>query len=236
MGIQKQLHRMAIISTVVSIALVALVALSVLSITSSTYQEVYRDNIRDYLVEHDIDPLAVEDDVYGYLTGLGVDADTILYDLTHDPLKITNFVKDGRPGPLLPVLICGAVGIIVVTLSSAFFSRRISRKIVPPLKELRKAANRVADGDLVYELKYDSDNEFGMVRDAFTEMQTHLRASILANIEQEGKRKEMLAGFPTICEHHSQPSVDSYEPCRTVYSRIIQRKNCNICRPSTIAY
>lgn len=195
MGIQRQLHRMAIVSTLVSIALVALVALGVLSITSSTYQEVYRDNIKDYLVEHDIDPKAVEEDIYSYLTGLGVDADTILYDLTHDPLKITNFVKDGRPGPLLPVLICGAGGVIVVSLSSAFFSRRISRKIVPPLRELRKAANRVADGDLTYEVKYDSYNEFGMVRDAFTEMQTHLRASIQENVEQERKRKEMLAGI-----------------------------------------
>lgn len=112
-----------------------------------------------------------------------------------DSINDDNVIRSMSLRTILPSLAIVLVFPLVMGLTSWTVSKRMSRKIQVPLDELKTAAVHATQGDLDYKINYDGLNEFGMVCDAFTDMQVHLKAYIGRNIAQEQSRKELLAGI-----------------------------------------
>ncbi len=89
-----------------------------------------------------------------------------------------------------------AFGISTVVLVGGSFIAGvtyISRKILPPMKELSSAAKRISAGELDFEILGSNVSEIDEVCDAFDEMRLRLRQNIAAELELERQRNLMLA-------------------------------------------
>lgn len=87
-------------------------------------------------------------------------------------------------------LIIAGVFIIAIIVISFITSRTISK----PLKELSHGAEEIANGNLDYEIDYDSTNEIGVTVKSFNHMTDMLKKSIEQQHSIEESRKEMIAG------------------------------------------
>jgi len=66
---------------------------------------------------------------------------------------------------------------LLVVFAAIWFGLYISRGITVPLEELVLATQRVADGDLEFEMESDANDEMGMLVDSFNKMTQHLSSS-----------------------------------------------------------
>lgn len=66
---------------------------------------------------------------------------------------------------------------LLVIFAAIWFGLYISRGITEPLEKLVLATQRVADGDLEFEMERDSDDEMGLLVDSFNQMTVNLNTS-----------------------------------------------------------
>lgn len=88
-----------------------------------------------------------------------------------------------------------ALGISAFVLIVIFSLIYISKYILSPLKELNNAVNKISEGDLNFEVKYNRKDEFGTFCTAFEIMRRKLKDSLEKQNAYEISRKETLASI-----------------------------------------
>lgn len=83
-------------------------------------------------------------------------------------------------------------GLATLILFIVILSQTISRSVLVPLKELNKATESIAEGNLDFTIKYKKNDELGRLCRAFETMRDKLKKSIEQQIESERQRKEMI--------------------------------------------
>lgn len=83
----------------------------------------------------------------------------------------------------------------VIGLTSWFLSQFMIRRLLPPLSALRKGAEKIQQGDLDVEMRYENQDEFSPVFAAFRKMAKELAASLRQRTEEETRRKELIASI-----------------------------------------
>lgn len=85
--------------------------------------------------------------------------------------------------------------LIVVFLTSRFLTRFVFRKIEQPLDTLAHGVHQIRDGNLDYQIIYESKDEFAPVCEDFNDMAVRLKQLVSLIQKQEQSRKELLAGI-----------------------------------------
>lgn len=85
--------------------------------------------------------------------------------------------------------------VIFILGTSWFLSRFLIRRIVNPLKELKRGSEEIQEGNLDIHLHYDRFDEFTPVMVAFNLMSEKLKESLEEREKDEEKRKELIASI-----------------------------------------
>lgn len=91
------------------------------------------------------------------------------------------------------IIILCIIGLFVLTI--AIISILTTKGIIRPLAQLRICTNEITNGNLDYEMEYDSTNEFGLLIKDYDQMRMKLKDSMHQRDLLEQQRKEMIAGF-----------------------------------------
>ncbi|WP_019912073.1 sensor histidine kinase [Paenibacillus sp. HW567] len=105
---------------------------------------------------------------------------------TIDPL--VHFVRT-----FFPILFLSTV--VVLLLTHTLLTTYMSRKIIRPLLELRRAARRVSEGDLDFKVEVGGKDELGQLGMAFEEMRSRLQQSLVVQQQYETNRKELVTNI-----------------------------------------
>ena len=95
----------------------------------------------------------------------------------------------------LTEFVCALSLLAFILLSSWFLSRFVLHHIIPPLKELQHASERIQEGDLGVRIGHGRQDEFRPVVDAFNLMAVKLQDSLNERERQEENRKELIASI-----------------------------------------
>lgn len=109
-------------------------------------------------------------------------------DLT-TPVEDTLHFFAGRLG----ILVLSVVGVFALTIVCVTFLTATG--INRPITQLRICTNEITNGNLDYEMEYDSTNEFGMLIKDYDQMRLKLKDSLHNQKLLEQQRKEMIAGI-----------------------------------------
>lgn len=93
-------------------------------------------------------------------------------------------------GMLISLLTIGALLIL-----SVWFTNRMNQKIMEPLDELVKAAQRIQDGNLTEEIQYQGEEEFEKVCRIFNAMQKTILEDQEQRLQNEKARTDMVTGI-----------------------------------------
>ncbi|NET05534.1 MAG: HAMP domain-containing protein [Symploca sp. SIO2B6] len=80
----------------------------------------------------------------------------------------------------------GILVALVAAIVGALLALLLNRSITRPLKQMTKATQRFAQGDLTQKLKISSDDEFAVLANAFNRMTTQLQ-TLIDNLEQRAE-------------------------------------------------
>lgn len=108
---------------------------------------------------------------------------TRAWDETHDSLEKVNGINKRTAAEtrasMLETMDVFRLGMILVGLGSLmgaiFVGFSMSRSILSPLHQMKRAASSIARGDVRQEIPYQADDEFGSLANAFREMTTYLQ-------------------------------------------------------------
>jgi len=87
------------------------------------------------------------------------------------------------------------ISLIVVTVTNGILSTKIYKKLIVPLELLSYGAEQIKDGNLDFEMNYESDDEFARVCGDFDEMRLRLKNSVDMQIKYEENRKQLVVGI-----------------------------------------
>jgi len=87
------------------------------------------------------------------------------------------------------------ISLIVVTLTNGILSKKIYKKLIVPLELLSYGAEQIKDGNLDFEMNYESDDEFAQVCGDFDEMRLRLKNSVDMQLKYEENRKQLVVGI-----------------------------------------
>ncbi|WP_297422325.1 ATP-binding protein [Clostridium sp.] len=93
------------------------------------------------------------------------------------------------------IAIVFVISLIIVTITNAALSSRIYRKLIRPLELLSYGAEQIKNGNLDFEMNYDSDDEFKQVCSDFNEMRMRLKDSVEMQLKYEENRKQLVVGI-----------------------------------------
>ncbi|WP_240041205.1 sensor histidine kinase [Paenibacillus ginsengarvi] len=94
------------------------------------------------------------------------------------------------------VPVAAATLLLILVITNGVLTLIVSRSFIRPLYALKRAAERIKDGDLGQELRLASRNdEFGELGGAFEEMRVRLKHSIGLQLQYEENRKELLSSI-----------------------------------------
>lgn len=93
------------------------------------------------------------------------------------------------------VVILFILSLIIIALTNTIVSIKLSKKITEPLDLLNYGAEQIKNGNLDFEIHYDSKDELGRAIANFDEMRARLHQSIQSQLEYEEERKEIVAGI-----------------------------------------
>jgi signal transduction histidine kinase len=87
------------------------------------------------------------------------------------------------------------ISLIVVTLTNGILSTKIYKKLIVPLELLSYGAEQIKEGNLDFEMNYESDDEFAQVCGDFDEMRLRLKDSVDMQLKYEENRKQLVVGI-----------------------------------------
>lgn len=85
--------------------------------------------------------------------------------------------------------------IVIVCASTAVMAIKISKSIINPVENLKKATKKIQDGNLDFDLMPYSSDEMGELCKAFDEMRLKLKESIELQEQYESNRKELVSNI-----------------------------------------
>jgi signal transduction histidine kinase len=85
--------------------------------------------------------------------------------------------------------------LIILVLTQTLLTYLVSRSIIRPLNQLKKAAQQIKEGNLEFTLTNPSRDEIGQLSVAFEEMRYQLKESIEKQLKYEENRKELLSNI-----------------------------------------
>jgi len=88
-----------------------------------------------------------------------------------------------------------ALLLILPLLVNGLLNYYVSRSIVNPLKELKRATDQIREGDLAFEVRKGSRDEIGQLFHSFEEMRRRLEQSVELQLQYEENRKELLSNI-----------------------------------------
>ena len=139
---------------------------------------------------------------------------------------------------LFPILVISLLA--AVALTNGTLTYLVSRSIILPLGALKRAAERIKDGDLDQAVNLQRKDEIGKLGAAFEEMRVRLQDSIRVQLQYEDNRKELvssishdlktpIAGIKACLEGIRDGIADS-GPKRDKYMEMIARKTADMDR------
>jgi signal transduction histidine kinase len=87
------------------------------------------------------------------------------------------------------------ISLIVVTITNIILSSKIYKKLIGPLELLSYGAEQIKNGNLDFEMNYESDDEFKQVCGDFDEMRLRLKSSVDMQLKYEENRKQLVVGI-----------------------------------------
>lgn len=93
------------------------------------------------------------------------------------------------------ILIVIIISLIVVTLTNGILSTKLYKKLIVPLELLSYGAEQIKNGNLNFEMTYESDDEFKQVCGDFDDMRLRLKNSVDSQIKYEEDRKQLVVGI-----------------------------------------
>ncbi|MFC5700277.1 sensor histidine kinase [Cohnella faecalis] len=85
--------------------------------------------------------------------------------------------------------------LVILVLTHAVLTYFMSKNIIRPLGELRKAAGQIKEGNLDYRVQVQGKDEIGQLGIAFEEMRGRLQHSVELQQQYEENRKELVANI-----------------------------------------
>ncbi len=116
-----------------------------------------------------------------------------LYVMAHQPVERSDAAIEVAFRNSNRFIVISLVGFIL--LVSYMLSKFIIGRILKPLKELKRGAEAVQDGDLTVQLKHAGNDEFTPALDAFNLMTRKLQESLQARERDEERRKEFIVSI-----------------------------------------
>ena len=95
----------------------------------------------------------------------------------------------------LGVGIVGVAAVLIFLFTGVILARKLSRGILAPLDELRRAAREISSGNLDSPMTYTGRDEFRDVCRDFEQMRLRLKDSLAVQRRYERQRKELVAGI-----------------------------------------
>lgn len=95
----------------------------------------------------------------------------------------------------IAIVVTGAFMILLIVALGVFLTKKITRYILHPMKELQDATNEIRQGNLDCPLAIQSQDEFGELCGNFESMRKQLVASDALQKHYESNRKELIAGI-----------------------------------------
>lgn len=92
--------------------------------------------------------------------------------------KASNFVKNSSDIETISTVIIGSTGLVMIVIIVLMW-RRITRAIAVPVREIERAAKRVAAGDLTANVTYASENELGGLAASMNDTVSTLRQTVV---------------------------------------------------------
>lgn len=93
------------------------------------------------------------------------------------------------------ILIVFVISLIVVTITNGILSKNIYKTLINPLELLSYGAEQIKNGNLDFEMNYESDDEFKQVCGDFDEMRLRLKDSVESQLKYEEDRKQLVVGI-----------------------------------------
>lgn len=108
---------------------------------------------------------------------------------------VVSMVNNSLPEIRTMIIIFIFVLVIITIFTAICLTVWIYKSIIRPVKDLKKAANNISEGNLDFKITQYKDSEFGELSEAFEEMRVHLKESIEANIQNEAESKELISNI-----------------------------------------
>ncbi|MEA5003518.1 MAG: HAMP domain-containing sensor histidine kinase [Christensenella sp.] len=89
----------------------------------------------------------------------------------------------------------GGTAILIIVLTGVILSKKVSRSILAPLRQLSRATTEIRNGNLDYAVDFRSGDEMGQVCEEFDEMRRRLKKSVLLQQQYAREQQEMIAGI-----------------------------------------
>lgn len=157
----------------------------------------------------------------------------VRYDTSIEPFNVFADVIKG-------IIFSLAGGLCIFVLLIVLFTWYISRTILRPLEELNSATERIARGDLDFNIRYAKDDELGNFANSFESMRIQLKESLQKQKFLEKARKEMVASIShdlrtpiSSIQGYVEGLIDGTaddEETRKRYLQVILDKTCQLNR------
>ncbi|MGE6537953.1 sensor histidine kinase [Bacillus luti] len=92
-------------------------------------------------------------------------------------------------------IIAFLIPFIFLTLYSYLLAKRLGKQLNKPIKEVIMASQKIKNKDLDFEIKYESENEIGILIDSFNSMKEELKNSLYVQWKLEQERRDMVASI-----------------------------------------
>lgn len=98
---------------------------------------------------------------------------------------------------ILEIIAFAVIGftVFIIVFTGAFLSRQLSKQLITPLEELRRAAGEIGRGNLDYVISTETRDELGIACREFDQMRVQLKAARETQEKYEENRKELIAGI-----------------------------------------
>lgn len=109
--------------------------------------------------------------------------------------KMIDVRDDMKNFMIMYVGIVCIIAVIIITITNAILSSKVSKSLIVPLQLLSYGAEQIKEGNLDFDMTYESNDEFGRVCSEFDEMRIRLKESIEKQLKYEENRKELIVGI-----------------------------------------
>ncbi|WCK56461.1 HAMP domain-containing sensor histidine kinase [Aneurinibacillus sp. Ricciae_BoGa-3] len=91
------------------------------------------------------------------------------------------------------IITIGVAFLLIIVFTNGILTYMVSRSIVKPLRSLKKAAEKIKEGNLNFAMEPYAKDEIGELAGAFEAMRFQLKSSVEQQMQYENNRKELIS-------------------------------------------